>query len=224
MVHPLGTRQTAEVSDAVPGMAVVGPNTGTVSLRKKAASNTFWVRANYDQEIDKLVATASVLGQSRIGLVHSNDPLGQSLLAGFKAALAKAKLQPTVIASTPSTTSMEVKPRSPADRRSVAADRHHRSAGTAPAFVRAHAAKLQKQRLACRSRQAPRRNGRTRAWIGLCDGGALPYATKSNRRRYQANMLANGSKEFSLPSLRAIWTPPSWPKARRAGRRRRAQR
>ena len=84
MIHPLGTRQAAEVSDAVPGMAVVGPNTGTVSLRKKAAPNTFWVRANYDQEIDKLIATAAVLGQSRIGIVYSNDPLGQSLLAGSR--------------------------------------------------------------------------------------------------------------------------------------------
>ena len=73
MVHPLGTRQTAEVSDAVPGMAVVGPNTGTVSLRKKAAPNTFWVRANYDQELDRLIATAAVLGQTRIGIVYSED-------------------------------------------------------------------------------------------------------------------------------------------------------
>ena len=111
MIHPLGTRQTAEVSDAVPGMAVVGPNTGTVSLRKKAAPNTFWVRANYDQEIDKLIATAAVLGQSRIGIVYSNDPLGQSLLAGFKASLAKVKLEPAVIASTPSTTAWKSSPR-----------------------------------------------------------------------------------------------------------------
>ena len=99
LLHPLGTRQTSEVMDAVPGMAVVGPITGTVSLRKKTAPNTFWVRVNYDQEVEKLVTTAAVLGQSRIGLVHSNDPLGQSVLAAFKAALAKAKLEPAVIAT-----------------------------------------------------------------------------------------------------------------------------
>ena len=80
LVHPLGTRQTSEVMDAVPGMAVVGPITGTISLRKKTSPNTFWVRVNYDQEVDKLVSTAAVLGQSRIGLVHSNDPLGLSLI------------------------------------------------------------------------------------------------------------------------------------------------
>ena len=87
ILHPLGTRQTAMVMDAVPGMAVVGPNTGTVALRKKPVQNTFWVRANYDQEVDKLVQTAAVLGITRIGIVHSHDGLGQSGPAAYTAAL-----------------------------------------------------------------------------------------------------------------------------------------
>jgi len=204
IVHPLGTRQTAEVSDAVPGMAVVGPNTGTVSLRKKAAPNTFWVRANYDQEIDRLIATASVLGQTRIGIVYSDDPLGQSLLAGFNAALDKAKLKPAVIASTPSTTSMEV---GPAATKIAAANPQIviiGLAGTAPAFV-----------------SALRKAGGTSSAYGLSiTAGSLgamgdlahglgfaivvpsPFSTKYEIvRRYQADMLANGSKDFSLPSL-----------------------
>jgi ABC-type branched-subunit amino acid transport system substrate-binding protein len=110
ILHPLGTRQTAAVMEAVPAMAVIGPNTGTVGLRKKAAPNTFWVRANYDQEIDKLIETAATLGTTTIGLVHPNDPLGQSLLAAFNASVARHKLTPVVIATTPGTTSPEVGP------------------------------------------------------------------------------------------------------------------
>lgn len=204
VLHPLGTRQTAEVSDAVPGMAVVGPNTGTVSLRKKASPNTFWVRANYDQEIDRLIATAAVLGQSKIAIVYSEDPLGQSLLTGFKAALAKVNLQPAVIASTPSTISMEV---GPAAAKIAAANPQVviiGLAGTAPAFV-----------------AALRKAGGTSSAYGLSiTAGSLssmgdlahgvgfsivvpsPLQTKYEIvRRYQADMLANNDKNFSLPGL-----------------------
>lgn len=204
MVHPLGTRQTAEVSDAVPGMAVVGPNTGTVSLRKKAAPNTFWVRANYDQEIDKLVATAAVLGQSRIGLVYSNDPLGQSLLAGFKAALAKAKIEPAVIASTPSTTSMEVDPAAKQIAEAAPQIVIIGLAGTAPAFVRALRAAGGKSSAYGLSITAGSLGamGELAHGLGFAMVVPSPFATKFEIvRRYQADMLANGSKEFSLPSL-----------------------
>ncbi|HYP71651.1 MAG TPA: ABC transporter substrate-binding protein, partial [Variovorax sp.] len=137
MLHPLGTRQTAEIMDAVPGMAVVGPNTGTVSLRKKNSPNTFWVRANYDQEIDKLIATAAVLGINKIGIVHSNDPLGQSVLAASKASLAKHKLEPVVVATTPSTISLEVEPAAAAIAKASPQVVITGLAGTAPAFIKA---------------------------------------------------------------------------------------
>jgi ABC-type branched-subunit amino acid transport system substrate-binding protein len=204
MLHPLGTRQTAEVIDAVPGMAVVGPNTGTVSLRKKPAPNAFWVRANYDQEIEKLVATAAAVSQTRIGIVYSNDPLGLSLLAGFKAALAKAKLEPAVIASTPGTTSMEVD----AAAAQIAAAGPQvviiGLAGTAPAFVRA----LRKAGGKSSAYGLSITAGSLSAMGDLAHGLGFsmvvpsPYATKFEIvRRYQADMLASGFKEFSLPSL-----------------------
>ena len=204
MIHPLGTRQTAEVSDAVPGMAVVGPNTGTVSLRKKAAPNTFWVRANYDQEIDKLIATAAVLGQSRIGIVYSNDPLGQSLLAGFKASLAKAKLEPAVIASTPSTTSMEVEPAAKQIAEAKPQIVIIGLAGTAPAFVRAFRAAGGKSSAYGLSITAGSLGamGDLAHGLGFAIVVPSPFATKFEIvRRYQADMLASGVKEFSLPSL-----------------------
>jgi len=204
ILHPLGTRQSAEVSDAVPGMPVVGPNTGTVALRRKNTPNTFWVRANYDQEIDRLVAQAVTLGQTRIGLVHSNDPLGQSLLAGFNAALAKAKLEPAVVATTPNTTSMEVEPAAAR----IAEVKPHvvivGLAGTAPAFVKALRAAGGKSSAYGLSITA----GSLSAMGDLAHGLGFsivvpsPFATRNEIvRRYQADMQAAGQTTFSLPSL-----------------------
>lgn len=204
LLHPLGTRQTSEVMDAVPGMAVVGPITGTVALRKKTAPNTFWVRVNYDQEVEKLVTTAAVLGQSRIGLVHSNDPLGQSVLAAFKAALAKAKLEPAVIATTPNTTSMEVGPAAEAIAKAKPQVIIIGLAGTAPVFMKAlrdaggnssaYGLSITASALAAM--------GDLARGLGFVIVVPSPYSTKFEIvRRYQADMVANGTKDFSLTSL-----------------------
>ncbi|MCR6478770.1 ABC transporter substrate-binding protein [Variovorax sp. ZS18.2.2] len=204
LLHPLGTRQTSEVMDAVPGMAVVGPITGTVALRKKTAPNTFWVRVNYDQEVEKLVTTAAVLGQSRIGLVHSNDPLGQSVLAAFKTALAKAKLEPAVIATTPNTTSMEVGPAAEAIAKAKPQVIIIGLAGTAPVFMKAlrdaggnssaYGLSITASALAAM--------GDLARGLGFVIVVPSPYSTKFEIvRRYQADMVANGTKDFSLTSL-----------------------
>jgi branched-chain amino acid transport system substrate-binding protein len=204
LLHPLGTRQTSEVMDAVPGMAVVGPITGTVSLRKKTSPNTFWVRVNYDQEVEKLVTTAAVLGQSRIGLVHSNDPLGQSVLAAFKTALAKAKLEPAVIATTPNTTSMEVGPAAEAIAKAKPQVVIIGLAGTAPVFMKAlrdaggnssaYGLSITASALAAM--------GDLARGLGFVIVVPSPYSTKFEIvRRYQADMVANGTKDFSLTSL-----------------------
>ena len=204
MLHPLGTRQTSEIMDAVPGMAVVGPNTGTVALRKKNAPNTFWVRANYDQEVDKLIATAAVLGINRIGIVHSNDPLGQSVLAAAKASLAKHKLEPAVIATTPSTISLEVEPAAAAIAKAAPQVVITGLAGTSPAFIRA----LRKAGgnstvygLSIMASSLTPMGGEARG-IGFALIVPSPFATRFEVvRRYQADMEASGSKDFSLPSL-----------------------
>jgi ABC-type branched-subunit amino acid transport system substrate-binding protein len=204
LLHPLGTRQTSEVMDAVPGMAVVGPITGTVALRKKTAPNTFWVRVNYDQEVEKLVTTAAVLGQSRIGLVHSNDPLGQSVLAAFKTALAKAKLEPAVIATTPNTTSMEVGPAAEAIAKAKPQVVIIGLAGTAPVFMKAlrdaggnssaYGLSITASALAAM--------GDLARGLGFVIVVPSPYSTKFEIvRRYQTDMVANGTKDFSLTSL-----------------------
>jgi ABC-type branched-subunit amino acid transport system substrate-binding protein len=206
MIHPLGTRQTAAVMDAVTDMAVVGPNTGTVGLRKKGATNVFWVRANYDQEVEKLVSTASTLGITHIGLVHPNDPLGQSLLAAFNAATAKFNLKPAVIATTPGTTSPEV---DPAAREIVKAAPQvviMGLAGTAPAFVRALRAAGGASTIYGLSIGASATNinslGDASRGLGFSIVVPSPFASKHEIvRRYQADMQASGNSEYSLPSL-----------------------
>jgi len=204
MLHPLGTRQTAEIMDAVPGMAVVGPNTGTVALRKKNSPNTFWVRANYDQEVDKLIGTAAVLGINKIGIVHSNDPLGQSVLAACKASLARHKLEPAVVATTPSTISLEVDPAAEAIAKAAPQVVITGLAGTAPAFIKA----LRKAGgnstvygLSIMASSLTPMGGEARG-IGFALIVPSPYSTRYEVvRRYQADMEASGSKDFSLPSL-----------------------
>lgn len=204
LLHPLGTRQTSEVMDAVPGMAVVGPVTGTVALRKKTSPNTFWVRVNYDQEVEKLVTTAAVLGQSRIGLVHSNDPLGQSVLGAFKAALAKAKLEPAVIATTPNTTSMEVGPAAEAIAKAKPQVVIIGLAGTAPVFMKAlrDAGGTSSAYGLSITASALAAMGDLARGLGFVIVVPSPYSTKFEIvRRYQADMVANGTKDFSLTSL-----------------------
>ena len=206
LLHPLGTRQTAAVMDAVPDMAVIGPNTGTVGLRKKGAANVFWVRANYDQEIEKLVSTAVALGITSIGLVHPTDPLGQSLLAAFNAATTKFKLQPAVIATTPGTTSPEVEPAAKAIAKVSPQVVVMGLAGTAPAFVKALRAAGGSSTIYGISIGASANNiralGDVSRGIGFSIVVPSPFASKYEVvRRYQADMKASGNADLSLPSL-----------------------
>ena len=206
ILHPLGTRQAAAVIDTVPGMAVVGPSTGTVGLRRKPTPNAFWTRANYDQEIDKLIETAATLGTSKIGLVHSNDPLGQSLLAAFNTSTAKFKLTPSVIGTTPGTTSPEVGPAAEAIAKAAPQVVIIGLAGTAPLFVKA----LREAGATCTiyglSITASANNIRELGDLSRGFGFSLivpsPFASKNEIvRRYQADMQAAGSTDYSLPSL-----------------------
>jgi len=206
LLHPLGTRQTAAVMEAVTNMAVVGPNTGTVGLRRKGAANVFWLRANYDQEIEKLVATATTLGIRSVGLVHPNDPLGQSLLAAFKAASANHQVTPGVIATTPSTISLEVEAAAAEIAKAQPQLVIMGLAGTAPAFVKALRAAGSTSTLYGLSIGASAANLRTLGDLSRGLGFSIvvpsPFAAKHEVvRRYQADMQAHGSTDYSLPSL-----------------------
>ena len=108
LIHPQGTRQTTEIMKAVKDLPIIGPNTGASALHRSGAKNVFWVRTNYDLEVERLVSLADNLGLQRFGLVYPNDPFGLSVLESFKASLAKRKIEAVGIASTPGTASLDV--------------------------------------------------------------------------------------------------------------------
>jgi branched-chain amino acid transport system substrate-binding protein len=183
-----------------------GPLTGTVGLRGKSGPNVFWVRANYAQEIDKLVATAAVLGITRIGMVHPNDPFGLPLLAAFKAATARHRLTPAVIATTPNTTSPDVEPAAREIARNAPQVVIMALAGTAPSFVKALRSAGAASSIYGLSIGASASNLTALASISRGMGFSIvvpsPFSTKFEAvRRYQVDMVASGRTEFSLPSL-----------------------
>jgi ABC-type branched-subunit amino acid transport system substrate-binding protein len=206
LLQPLGTRQTAAVMDTVRDMAVVGPNTGTTALRRKDAPQVFWLRANYDQEIEKLVATAATLGITSIGMVHPNDPLGQSLLAAFTSATAKFKLTPSVIATTPGTISLDVEPAAQQIAKAAPQVVIMGLAGTAPAFVKALRQAGGTGTIYGLSITASAANIQALGDLGRGIGFSIvvpsPFASRHEIvRRYRIDMQAHGSTNYSLPSL-----------------------
>lgn len=108
LIHPQGTRQTGEIMNGVKSLPIIGPNTGATALHKRGAENVFWVRTNYDVEVERLVRFADTLGLHKIALVYPNDPFGQSVLDGFNNAMARRNIKAVGIASTPGTASLEV--------------------------------------------------------------------------------------------------------------------
>jgi ABC-type branched-subunit amino acid transport system substrate-binding protein len=206
LLTPLGTRQTAAVMEAVTGMAIVGPNTGTAGLRKNSPPNVFWVRASYDQEIEKLIKTAVTLGTTKIGIVYPNDPLGKGVFAAFERSMAAAKLTPTVIATTPGTTSNEVDPAADAIAKAAPQTVIMVLAGVAPLFVKALRARGATSSIYGMSISASASNIEALGELGRGLGFAIvvpsPFAPKNDIvRRYQADMAASGWSDYSLPTL-----------------------
>ena len=140
LIHPQGTRQTGEIMKAVRDLPIVGPNTGATALHKSGAKNVFWVRTNYDQEVERLVKLADNLGMTRFGLVYPNDPFGQSVLQSFQAALARRNLEAVGVASTPGTASLEVQTAAKTLAELPVQVLIMSLAGTAPAFYKAYRA------------------------------------------------------------------------------------
>jgi ABC-type branched-subunit amino acid transport system substrate-binding protein len=206
LLTPLGTRQTAAIMESVKSMAIIGPFTGTAGLRKSSPPNLFWVRASYDQEIDKLIQTAVALGITRIGIVYPDDPLGKSVFAAFERSMAQAKLSATVVATTPGTTSPLVEPAAQliakADPQVVVMV----LAGVAPLFVRALRKAGGTSVLYGLSIGASPANIEALGDLGRGLGFAIivpsPFAPKYEIvRRYQADMMGSGWNDYSLSSL-----------------------
>lgn len=206
LMTPLGTRQTAAVMEAVKDMAILGPNTGTAGLRKASPPNLFWVRASYDQEVDKLIRTAATLGMNRIGIVHPKDPLGNSVLAAFQASMKAVGLEPAVVATTPGTTSPEVGPAAEAIAKANPQMVVMVLAGVAPLFVKALREQGNSSSIYGLSISASAANIQAMGDLGRGIGFALivpsPFALKYEIvRRYQVDMQASGFSDYSLPTL-----------------------
>lgn len=75
---------------AVPSLA---PYTGSDELRAQASPTTFWLRASYGDETEKIIAQLTTLGIDRIAVFYQNDAFGKAGLAGVEGALKKRGLK-----------------------------------------------------------------------------------------------------------------------------------
>ena len=71
----------------------VAPYTGSDGLRTQLSPTTFWLRASYGDETEKIVDQLTTLGINRIAVFYQDDAFGKAGLAGVDAALAKRKLK-----------------------------------------------------------------------------------------------------------------------------------
>lgn len=71
----------------------VAPYTGSDGLRAQPSPTTFWLRASYGDETEKIIDQLTTLGINRIAVFYQDDAFGKAGLAGVDAALAKRKLK-----------------------------------------------------------------------------------------------------------------------------------
>ncbi|TWO72938.1 ABC transporter substrate-binding protein [Caenimonas sedimenti] len=203
LLHPLGTQQTAAMMQVTTELAVVGPSTGTIGLRRSKAPNVFWTRASYGDEMDRLLGMASTLELRSAALVYPNDALGQSLLAAFQASCDKHKLKAVATSATPNTASVEVEPAARVIAQANPQLVVMGLAASSPAFVLAFRRLNASTRIFGISIGAS--SGSIRAMGDMARGVGFsivvpsPTAQKFELvRRYQADLKAIGSTDYSL--------------------------
>ncbi|MFE1574195.1 ABC transporter substrate-binding protein [Comamonas odontotermitis] len=140
LLQPMGAEQINEVMSEGYNLPIVGPNSGVANLHRHSPGNVFWVRCTYSEELDRLVRFAENLSLRRIALVYPDDIFGRSVLEGFSAALSKRNISVAGIASTPSTTSLNVQPAAQALAAASAQVLIIALVGTLPAFETAYRA------------------------------------------------------------------------------------
>ncbi|MFC5303108.1 ABC transporter substrate-binding protein [Azospira restricta] len=75
------------------GVPSLAPYTGADGLRAQPSPTTFWLRASYGDETEKIVDQLTTLGINRIAVFYQDDAFGKAGLAGVEAALARRRLQ-----------------------------------------------------------------------------------------------------------------------------------
>ena len=69
------------------GIPSLAPYSGSDELRAQKAPTTFWLRASYGDESEKIVDQLTTLGIERIAVFYQNDAFGKAGLAGVELAL-----------------------------------------------------------------------------------------------------------------------------------------
>jgi len=75
------------------GIPSLAPYSGSDELRAQKAPTTFWLRASYGDETEKIIDQLTTLGINRIAVFYQDDAFGKSGLAGVEKALAKRNLK-----------------------------------------------------------------------------------------------------------------------------------
>lgn len=75
---------------SIPSLA---PYSGSDELRGKKSPTTFWLRASYGDETEKIIDQLTTLGINRIAVFYQDDAFGQIGLAGVEKALKKRNLK-----------------------------------------------------------------------------------------------------------------------------------
>lgn len=208
ILSPLGTRPSAAIVETIRDFAVVGPVAGAAAVRKNSPPNVFWVRATFDAEIEKLIHTAVTLGTTRIGIVHPKDPLGLSILASFQKVMAEVKLEPVIIATTPTNTSTDVEPAAKAIAKAQPQVVIMVLSGVAPLFVKALRDAGGTSTVYGLSNAASAVNiaamGDKARGVGFAIIVPSPLSNKNTLvRSYQSDMQASGWKDYTLFGLEA---------------------
>ncbi len=75
------------------GIPSLAPYSGSDELRAQKAPTTFWLRASYGDETEKIIDQLTTLGINKIAVFYQDDAFGKSGLAGVEKALAKRNLK-----------------------------------------------------------------------------------------------------------------------------------
>lgn len=75
------------------GIPSLAPYTGSDELRAQPSPTTFWLRASYGDETEKIVDQLTTLGINQIAVFYQNDAFGKAGLTGVEKALQKRNLK-----------------------------------------------------------------------------------------------------------------------------------
>lgn len=91
LLHTVGTAIAGKLLPYVDeqGVPHIHPLTGADQVRppQRLSPQTFFLRASYGREVDRIVGQLHTLGVHRIALVHEDEPFGQGVRAGVEAAM-----------------------------------------------------------------------------------------------------------------------------------------